>query len=76
MATYSTTHIASSYFQVKFGGDAGALKGIMKTLLVMDIEQGNVVDHNFIALHTLKVLSDLPLIWPLSRGKLSRKSVG
>ena len=52
MATYSATHIASSYFQVKSGGDAAALKGIMKTLLVMDAEQGNVVDHDFIAAHT------------------------
>lgn len=52
MATYSATHIASSYFMVKSGGDAAALKGIMKTLLVMDAEQGNVVDHDFIAAHT------------------------
>ncbi|RFY49063.1 CbbBc protein, partial [Salmonella enterica subsp. enterica serovar Enteritidis] len=32
MATYSSTNIASSYYQVKAGGDAAALKGIMKTL--------------------------------------------
>lgn len=52
IATYSSTNIASSYFQVKSGGDAAALKGIMKTLLVMDAELGNVVDHDFIAAHT------------------------
>ncbi|CAI2499254.1 FdhF/YdeP family oxidoreductase [Serratia ficaria] len=52
MATYSSTNIASTYFQVKAGGDAAALKGIMKALLVMDAEQGDVVDHAFIAAHT------------------------
>jgi len=52
MATYSSTNIASTYFQVKAGGDAAALKGIMKALLAMDAEQGNVLDHAFIAAHT------------------------
>lgn len=53
MATYSSTDIASTYFQVKAGGDAAALKGIMKALLVLDDEQGNVIDRDFIAEHTL-----------------------
>ena len=32
MATLGSTRIASSYYQVKVGGDAAALKGIMKAL--------------------------------------------
>ncbi|SOE92197.1 oxidoreductase alpha (molybdopterin) subunit [Burkholderia sp. D7] len=53
MATFGSTRIASTYFQVDAGGDAAALKGIMKALLTMDAEQGNtVLDHEFIARHT------------------------
>ncbi|WP_150695494.1 FdhF/YdeP family oxidoreductase [Pandoraea terrae] len=52
MATYGSTRIASTYFQVDAGGDAAALKGIMKVLLEMDAQQGNVLDRDFIAVHT------------------------
>ncbi|MFL9985281.1 FdhF/YdeP family oxidoreductase [Paraburkholderia sediminicola] len=53
MATFASTRIASTYFQLDAGGDAAALKGIMKALLQMDAEQGNtVLDHEFIAAHT------------------------
>ncbi|WNY86795.1 FdhF/YdeP family oxidoreductase [Leclercia adecarboxylata] len=47
MATYSATNIASTYYQVKAGGDAAALKGIAKHLLVLD-----ALDHDFITTHT------------------------
>lgn len=47
MATYSATDIASTYYQVKAGGDAAALKGIAKHLLVLD-----ALDHEFIASQT------------------------
>ncbi|MGO4331842.1 FdhF/YdeP family oxidoreductase [Cupriavidus sp. 2TAF22] len=53
MATYGSTRIASTYFQVNAGGDAAALKGIMKSLLALDAEQGNVLDREFIATHTV-----------------------
>ncbi|MCC8368257.1 FdhF/YdeP family oxidoreductase [Xenorhabdus sp. PB61.4] len=53
MATYSSTNIASSYYQVKAGGDAAALKGIMKVLLEWDEKRGNILDHEFIATHTM-----------------------
>ncbi|MFK3703418.1 molybdopterin-dependent oxidoreductase alpha subunit [Raoultella sp. BIGb0138] len=53
MATYSSTNIASTYFQVKAGGDAAALKGIARALLQMEETRGNVLDHAFIAEHTL-----------------------
>lgn len=52
MATYGSTDIASTYFQVKAGGDAAALKGIAKHLLEMEAERGDVLDHAFIAEHT------------------------
>lgn len=52
MATYSSTDIASTYFQVKAGGDAAALKGIARALLEMEEAQGNVLDQQFIAEHT------------------------
>jgi molybdopterin-dependent oxidoreductase alpha subunit len=53
MATFSSTNIASSYYQVKVGGDAAALKGIMKALVAMDdASGGTVLDHDFIRTHT------------------------
>lgn len=52
MATYGSTRIASSYFLVRAGGDAAAIKGIMKALLELEARQGNVLDHDFIAVHT------------------------
>ncbi len=52
MATYRSTPIASSYFQIKAGGDAAALKGIMKSLLEMQEACGDILDNDFIAEHT------------------------
>jgi molybdopterin-dependent oxidoreductase alpha subunit len=54
MASFSSTPIASSYYQVKVGGDAAALKGIMKALIALDeAAPGSVLDRDFIATHTL-----------------------
>jgi molybdopterin-dependent oxidoreductase alpha subunit len=50
MSTLGSTAIASSYYQVKVGGDCAALTGIMKALLAMD--EASVIDHDFIATHT------------------------
>ncbi|WP_375372635.1 molybdopterin-dependent oxidoreductase, partial [Klebsiella pneumoniae] len=44
MATRRSTPIASTYYQVRAGGDAAALKGIAKALLQLEEEQGNVLD--------------------------------
>ncbi|MDN0081932.1 FdhF/YdeP family oxidoreductase [Crenobacter sp. SG2305] len=52
MATYGSTQIASTYYQVDGGGDAAALLGIIKALLAMDAEGQNVLDHDFIQAHT------------------------
>ncbi len=53
MATFSSTDIASTYYQVRAGGDAAALKGIMKAVLALEAQRGNVLDRDFIAEHTL-----------------------
>jgi len=55
MTTLGSTRIASSYYQVKVGGDAAALKGIMKALIALDDAEGPgscVLDHEFIVAHT------------------------
>jgi molybdopterin-dependent oxidoreductase alpha subunit len=55
MATMGSTNIASSYYQVKVGGDGAALTGMMKALVAMDFIGGggsDVLDHEFIAAHT------------------------
>jgi len=51
MATFGSTEIASAYYQVKVGGDAAALKGIMKALLALDDASPGAIDHEFIAAH-------------------------
>jgi molybdopterin-dependent oxidoreductase alpha subunit len=55
MATLDSRPIASDYYQVKVGGDAAALKGIMKVLITMDDQAAGsreVLDHEFVAKHT------------------------
>jgi molybdopterin-dependent oxidoreductase alpha subunit len=52
MGFYSSTPIASSYYQVKVGGDAAALKGVMKAVLEWADATQDVVDRDFIAEHT------------------------
>lgn len=57
MATFSSTDIASEYVQLKVGGDAAALKGIMKVVLALDAADvagggPGTLDRDFIAEHT------------------------
>jgi molybdopterin-dependent oxidoreductase alpha subunit len=52
MASLGSTPIASSYYQVKIGGDAAALKGVMKALVALDDAGGSSLDHAFISTHT------------------------
>lgn len=57
MTTFSSTPLASAYYQPKVGGDAAMLKGIMKALLTADraqIKEGGegLLDRPFIAEHT------------------------
>jgi molybdopterin-dependent oxidoreductase alpha subunit len=52
MGTFSSTPIASNYYQVRVGGDAAALKGIMKAVLEVEDASGGALDHAFIDVHT------------------------
>jgi len=52
MGTLGSTPIASSYLQVKIGGDAAALKGVMKAVIEWEDTTGTALDHDFIARHT------------------------
>ena len=57
MVTMSSTPIASTYLQLKVGGDIAALKGVMKALLekdAADLVAGGpgLLDREFIAQHT------------------------
>ena len=52
MGTFGSTPIATTYLQVKNGGDAAALKGIMKALAALDAADGCIFDHAFIMAHT------------------------
>ena len=52
MGTFGSTPIATTYLQVKNGGDAAALKGIMKALAALDAAEGGIFDHAFISAHT------------------------
>ncbi len=57
MATLGATQIASRYYQVRIGGDAAVLQGMMKALIAADraaraAGDAPVLDHAFIAEHT------------------------
>jgi len=52
MGLLGSTPIASSYYQVKVGGDAAAMQGIMKALLEAEDAGEKTLDHDFIATHT------------------------
>ncbi len=84
MATLGSTPIASSYHQVKVGGDGAALLGIMKALVGLDRAGGgnaDVLDHEFIATHThgfAALLEDLAArSWPEleARSGLAREAL-
>jgi molybdopterin-dependent oxidoreductase alpha subunit len=44
--------ISTEYVQVRINGDVALLKGVMKELLRLETEHGNVLDRAFIAEHT------------------------
>ncbi len=58
MATFGATEIATSYYQLRNGGDLAVLKGIMKHVLARDAADlaaggAGLLDRPFIAEHTL-----------------------
>ncbi|MFK7791085.1 MAG: FdhF/YdeP family oxidoreductase [Devosiaceae bacterium] len=52
MATGQSTDLAQTFYQVKIGGDAAAIKGIIKALIALDEAGGEALDHAFLAEHT------------------------
>lgn len=57
MLTGQATTLSSGYYQVKMGGDAALLRGMMKALIEMDeartlLNQPSCLDHDFIAEQT------------------------
>ena len=52
MATFSSTDIASRYYQPTLRGDAAAVQGMMKALIAWDAAGEPVLDRAFIAEHT------------------------
>ena len=69
MATMSSTQISSHYFQLRVGGDFAMVKGMMKHVVEQEDARGGVLDHAFIAEHTIgfeALLDDLRAeSWPL-----------
>jgi molybdopterin-dependent oxidoreductase alpha subunit len=86
MGTLGSAPIASSYYQVKVGGDAAALQGIMKALLEREAAGEPTLDREFLAAHThgfeafaahIRALSwpDISAISGLSRADLEAVAV-
>jgi len=62
MATLGDTQISSHYFQLRIGGDFAFVKAMMKHLVEMQDQGHAVLDHAFIAEHTIgfdSMLDDL-----------------
>lgn len=69
MATGGSTPISTHYFQLRVGGDFAVVKGMMKHLVEREDAGEAVLDHGFIAEHTVgfdALLADLRAeSWPL-----------
>src|SRR6202012_871500 len=69
MATNGSTKISSPHFQLRVGGDFAAVKGMIKHVVEQEDARGGVLDHAFIAEHTVGIealLDDLRAeSWPL-----------
>jgi len=69
MATMGSTPISTHYFQLRVGGDFSFVKGMMKHVVEQEDAGHPVLDHAFIAQHTLGIealLDDLRAeSWPL-----------
>jgi len=69
MATLGSTPISTHYFQLRVGGDFALVKGMMKHVVEQEDAGHAVLDHAFIAQHTVGIdalLDDLRAeSWPL-----------
>ncbi len=53
MATFGSTAIASEFVHIKIGGDLALLKGMMKVIFEREAAGETILDHEFIATHTV-----------------------
>ncbi|MFS8048065.1 FdhF/YdeP family oxidoreductase [Rhizobium sp. BR 314] len=53
MATFGSTPIASEFVHMKIGGDLAFLKGIMRVMFEREAKGEKILDHDFIATHTV-----------------------
>jgi formate dehydrogenase major subunit len=53
MATFGSTPIASEFVHMKIGGDLAFLKGIMRVMFEREAKGETILDHEFIAKHTV-----------------------
>ncbi len=53
MATFGSTAIASEFVHIKIGGDLAFLKGMMKVMFEREAAGEAILDHEFIATHTV-----------------------
>ena len=55
MATFGSTPIASEFVHIKIGGDLALIKGMMKVMFEREAAGEKVLDHDFIAEHTVGI---------------------
>ncbi|MDG3579547.1 FdhF/YdeP family oxidoreductase [Rhizobium sp. YJ-22] len=55
MATFGSTPIASEFVHIRIGGDLALIKGMMKVMFEREAAGEAVLDHDFIAEHTVGI---------------------
>ncbi|MCW6533925.1 FdhF/YdeP family oxidoreductase [Sphingomonas lycopersici] len=53
MATFGSTAIASEFVHIKIGGDLALIKGMMKVMFDREAKGETILDHAFLAEHTI-----------------------
>lgn len=53
MATFGSTEITSEFVHIRIGGDLALIKGMMKVMFERDAQGERVLDHDFLAEHTV-----------------------
>ncbi|MFX5476555.1 CbbBc protein, partial [Acinetobacter baumannii] len=53
MATFGSTEITSEFVHIRIGGDLALIKGMMKVMFEREAQGERVLDHAFLAEHTV-----------------------
>ncbi len=53
MATFGSTEITSEFVHIRIGGDLALIKGMMKVMFEREAQGERVLDHDFLAEHTV-----------------------